>query len=551
MKKLFTMALCIIMSIGMVACGNGGAGGGGGSSLELTVFSYTGGVGSVWFDNAVEAFERAHAEDVFDNGKVGVKIKPTKTKDHYANNIDLSPYDVVIDEEVSMFDLAASGKLLPITDIVTDTTNGASIESRLSETQRRAYKAINNEYYIIPHYEYYNGLVYDINVFEDYNLYLAANKNNGNNGFVNNKTEQKSVGPNGEPGDYDDGLPATYDEFYRLLDHMKDQVYPFVWSGQYSFYPTMLLHGLLSSYCGANELETMVTLDSGDNTVRLIESFNGDQPVITEKKITPETGYLTKQYAGQYYALSFFKKVVSNSDYYNPRSVNSISNIDAQKLFIDGWLRRSKGEKPTAFLIEGSYWYNEAKDEGLLDAITNAGYEIEERKFGFMPLPGVVSDSAENKVTKPTVMGGSGGMMINANIKNNADKVRIAKEFLKFLNTEQALQEFTVTTGVARNLQYNLTSEQEAELPSYAKTVWNIRKNGDVVKMVDDNEILLNNQRDFSTSIGEGFWQSNVNGTTLYPIEKLKGSVSAKDYFTGMKIAPTTWSDMYGKYFNN
>ena len=42
----------------------------------------------------------------------------------------------------------------------------------------------------------------------------------GTRKFIINNNTKKSCGPNGEYGDYDDGLPSSYQEFYKLLEKM-------------------------------------------------------------------------------------------------------------------------------------------------------------------------------------------------------------------------------------------------------------------------------------------------------------------------------------------
>ncbi len=550
-KRLLAIALGLTVALGTLFAGCGGNSADDSSMYHLSVVNYNGGVGSEWIEKAIKRYEDAHKNDVFPNDKVGIKVELTKTKEHYSSTINLKPYDIVIDQDVNYVDLASTGALLDITDVVADTTNGASIESRMTDSQKSALK-YKDKYYVIPHYEYFAGIAYDINVFEDKKLYLAKNTNNGNQGFINSLTDEKSVGPDGVAGTYDDGLPATYDQFYKVMDRMVSSgVTPFVWSGQYKYYANGILFGLLASYCGYDELITCISFNSGDKDVRVVDSFSGNTPVVSNKKVTLDTGYVTSQLAGKYYALEFLSKIMSNSGYYQSKATTTaLSNTAAQKLFVDGLPR---GEEPIGFLIDSNYWYNEAKTAGHFKNLSKNGYTEETRKFGWMPLPGVVSDSAENKVTKSTIMNQADCfMMINSTIKDDETKVKVAKDFITFLNTEESLQEFTLTTGGTKALKYSLTAEQKNSLNGFAKSVWNMKENSDVVYMMDGNAVFTNNQSSFQAINGGSFWNTEVNGSkTNLVIDKIYNGASAKDCFLGMKVDSTAWNTSYGKYFNN
>ena len=110
--------------------------------------------------------------------------------------------------------------------------------SKLNQ-QQQDNLAVDGKYYALPHYETYMGVSYDVSLFESKLLYFSANPDNGNNGFITSKTEKRSMGPDGKTGvqngiDYslDDGLPSTYEEFFKLCDYMVVRnVTPFVWPG--------------------------------------------------------------------------------------------------------------------------------------------------------------------------------------------------------------------------------------------------------------------------------------------------------------------------------
>jgi len=543
MRKIIGLLLCVIIAVcTVIATGCGRQTGEDPSKLNIKVANIEGGIGSKWIEAAITRFEKEHENDVFADGKVGVKINLTKNKNHYAPTIEQTSYDVVIDQDVQYIDWAASGKFLDITDVVTDDSNGKSIESRLTDSQKSALTTVNGKYYVVPHYEYFGGLVYNVDMFEKCNLYLAKN-----GGFVSSLNDEKTEGPDGKPGTFDDGLPRTYDEFFQLIEEMKSNgITPFIWSGQNAHYVNGLLSGLYAAYCGEDELKASVTFDSKDKTVRIIESFNGSNPVITDAQIAPEAGYKTSMLAGKYYALSFLSRALANDNNYSKTVTQAKSDTEAIRLFVNGWLKNGQtGAEKTGFLVEGSYWYNTAKEAKI---ITD---EKDERcRFGWLPLPNSVA--GETSKSTSTMMNMTDCyMMINVNTGKDEEKTKVSKEFIKFLNTEQSLQEFTVISGSTKALKYDLTDEQTNSLNYYANTLWQMRKSSDVVYMIDGNKTFVQNQSRFMVNPGSDYW----NGTAVTSFIRNSGEDSeswqntweerAKTYFEKMKLTENDWSKIY------
>lgn len=512
---------------------------------QLRVHSYDGGVGSDWLRELKPKFEAAFANESFEDGKIGVQILISADQTYYnATTIKTSPINVFFLESGSSVDLSSSGAALKITDVVTDMTYGETIESRLSDRQKKAFK-YNDEYYVIPHYEFYGGLAYDIDVFDEKKLYMSKTA-----GQWTNLAGEKSLGPDGKAKTADDGLPATYEEFYALCERMVRQgVTPFMCSGN-ADYANYLLQALFANYVGADGAYYNVSFDSGDKTTEIITGFNGNTPVTEQKKITPETGYLLSQQAGKYYALSFLEKVLSEDRWRNELGfASATTHTEAQEEFILGYLENN----PYGMLLDGAYWYNEAVKSGAV-ARASAVYDgVESRRFGWMNLPRYASGTVSE--SKPVLADlAYSYCVVNGNLSENATIARVAKEFVKFAYNEENLQAFTAKTGVMRGLKYELTDEQVEGMSAFNQTMYNLHKEADVVQPVSSSAIYANNQTKFSWNIGQTFWSSTVNGTTVnFPFNSLKqGSshVSAKTYFEGMKVTQTSWNNSYEKYFD-
>lgn len=547
MKKIVCIVLSLLSVLGIL-CGCDGSWGGDGEKIDpnrtqLNVASFDGGVGTDWLYEIKDRFEAAFSEEVFEPGKKGVQIMISKGVTNYTSTMSSSNYHVIFDEALSYYDLASSGMLLPITDIVRATgTDGKTIESKLSDRQRQALTALDGEYYALPHYEFYGGVVYDIDVFESKKLYFSNNPD-VNGGFIVSDDDTRSAGPDGQPKTSDDGLPADYEQFFALCDYMvRKGVTPFIWTGKVNDYLNYLLQALFLSYCRAEEALYNVTFDSGEGTTEIVSRFENGQPVTERVGITPQTGYLLSRQAGKYYALSFLKTILSDSDYYYRDSLSgSLSHADAQEEFFCGYLEN----EPIGMLIDGSYWYNEAEISGAVErAVNDYGERAENRRFGWMPLPGL------SGATKPTLGDQADSFaVINANIADDEVLKKLAGEFLAYCYTDEMLQQFTLITGSAKAVSYEL-GDKKSQLNSFESSLWDLRQSADVVFPVSSNPIYMYNQSKFSWNIGANFWSTTAGGGYRQPVTALKREMTAQEYFEGMYVDENSWSSQYGQYFD-
>lgn len=529
------------------------------SKTQLYVSVFNGGIGTEWMNSIEKAFEEANKDVCFEPGtdKKGVQIIATPSTENGKQiaTKGLASYtdEVFFTEIIPYYDWAKNGLIADISDVVASVaaTGEGTIASKMNE-QQQSNLAVGGKYYALPHYETYMGVSYDVDLFESKLLYFAADPDNGNNGFVTSKTEARSMGPDGKTGvengiDYslDDGLPSTYEEFFKLCDYMLVRnVTPFVWPGSAAeSYTSYLLEAVSNAYSTKTEMMLPLTMDSGEKTVRIINNFEGGKPVIENVQVDEETGYYVFQKAGQYYALDFLNKVLSNKKYYYTRSTDTtFTQYNSQEQFIFSSLEN----KPIGMLIDGTWWTNEAA--GAFErSVSSYGSRAENRRFAWMPLP--------RKATATDTVGDEYAMkdalrsyaFINGNVKNE-NKLKLAKEFLKFCYSDASLQSFTVSTGVAKGVNYSLTNEQKNSLSYYAQNVWNYKSSYDVVYNLSNNEIFMNDENTFITN----FWAAKVGGTDyLYPYTAFRDTSAntAEKYFNGMKISASSWESQYGKYY--
>lgn len=522
------------------------------TKTHLSVLCYDGGIGSGWAKNAAKRFEEKYANVSFEEGKMGVVIDITNDKLDGKNGVTTTPYAIWFTESVNFNELIATNQIVDISDIVTgslsEISGGAetgSIEDKLAPEYKTSLTAVNGNYYCLPHYEVYTGLVYDVDLFDEYGYYFSAN------GGFTAVAEEKSVGPDGVKGNKDDGLPSSYEELYTLMDQMvADGVVPFTWVGSAENYVNDMFAGLQVAYTGKDEFMLNVTFDSSATNTQatIIESFEGDMPVEKKVTITNENGYLMTQQAGRYYAFELMETIMSN-DSYHTKLDKSTSHLDTQEKYILSNLKA--GEKPIAMMIEGSYWYNEAT-EALKRSVNTYKDQAEGRRFGWMPLPVQYKGSVtEGNGRKTTVLETLGSVaFINAKYKDDAVILDLAKKFLQFCYTDESLVEFSVTTGLPKCVNYTIPEDKLALIDNYfQRDILDTKINADVVYPYSDNPIFVNDQNQFLFNQGSPIWAATYNGrTSTNYYTAYKSGITAKEYFLASAMTQETWNSRYGEY---
>ncbi len=551
-KSVLALMMAMVMMLSLLAgCGEGG-GKVDSTKTHLSVLCYDGGIGSEWAKNAARRFEEKYANVSFEEGKMGVVIDITNDKLDGKNGVTTTPYAIWFTESVNFNELIATNQIVDISDIVTgslsEISDGAetgSIEDKLAPEYKDALTAVNGNYYCVPHYEVYTGLVYDVDLFDEYGYYFSTS------GSFTSVAEEKTVGPDGVKGTKDDGLPSSYEELYTLMDQMvADGVVPFTWVGSAENYVNDLFAGLQVAYAGKDEFMLNVTFDSSatDTQATIIESFDAGAPVEKKVTITDENGYLMTQQAGKYYAFELMEKIMSN-DSYHTKLDKSTSHLDTQEKFILSNLKA--GEKPIAMMIEGSYWYNEAT-EALKRSVNTYKDQAEGRRFGWMPLPVQYKGSVtEGNGKNPTVLETLNSVaFINAKYKDDPVICDLAKKFLQFCYTDESLVEFSVTTGLPKCVNYTIPEDKLALIDNhFQRDILDTKLNADVVYPYSNNPIYVNDQNQFMFNQGSPLWGATYNGrTSTNYYTALKTGITAEEYFFASAMDQETWNSRYGEY---
>ncbi len=505
----------------------------------LLISNYQGGFGRVWLDKCVERFIEKYKDTSFEPDKKGVQVRITSSindtaGDNFLAGVKNNPNHVIITESTPYYTVVGDQLAADITDIVTQplTEFGEteSIVDKLNPTLKEFHN-VSDKYYAMPHYEDFKHIIYDVDLFDVKGLWMAEG---GGYGSKENITLTKGL--DGVSGTDDDGLPTTYDEFFALCDHMvKKGVIPFSWAGGNPGYATNALYGFWADYEGKDGIMLNYTFDGTATT--LVNSMSGDGELNANGGYDDMRGATTitldnkkelQRQAGRYAALNFAKRITSNVNYATARSYSSAqSNLTAQGDYLLSRLESTK--TPIAFLFEGTFWENEADENGKFREYEAYGETRATRKFAVMPTPKASASKVGEKRTYTTNCLYS-LTFINGNIKDE-NILKLAKKFYQFMHTDNELQEFSVNTGTCKALEYEIPAEKMANMSYYGRSVLSLRNNPNVemVYTFSKSNYFINHMSEF--------WSYEMLvGSGEHPLMTFHDTPSktVKDYFTSL-----------------
>ena len=568
MKKIVTLGLTAVMALGMVACGDRRPGNESEVEVDQTktqlyVGAYEGGYGQGWLDNYARAFEKFYENEEFEEGKKGVQVivdLDSQISSGVSTVMRDLETEVFFVEMGDYYQLVNGGFLLDITDAVTEPLTefgeNQSIYDKMYDADKKFFNVEDGEnaykFYAVPSHETTYGIIYDIDMFEENGFYLAAEGYGNSQGFLDpyEDVDLRSDGPDGEHGTADDGLPATYEEFFKLCDYIAGmEMFPITWTGKHQGYVNNLMMSLWADYEG---VENMSVNYNFNDTVELVESINQDGTVKTyEQAITPSNGYLLQKQAGKYYALKFIEQLISKpNEYYNSNLCysNAQTQMMAQTNFLQS--RFDREIKDVAMLIDGTFWFNEAH-KTFEEMKNTPGASASERKLGILPLP----KATEDKLGQNTFYS---AYLTELCVKSNIapSKIECAKQFVRFVRTNKQLSAFTADTSTAAPYNYTLEAADEARISFWGKQVYNQHVTSQKVYPWSKQKVYLADTKVHLFS--ENAWLSNVGNdsynlvTKAFQRSKTQTPPTAKQYFEGLSAYTNEsyWNNKYGAYLN-
>ncbi len=587
MKKLVTLALASLMAVTTLMGSTGCAvqvekPKEGMTALYVNVTET--GAGITFGDKVAEAFEAKYANESFEKGKTGVDVIVTHT-DISTDNLEAACSNDTTDViYAKTFDLhnhintsnGTSAYLEDISDIIKEEdASGNTIEDRLFDTVRDYYNVGTDgesKYFALPWYSSYYGTVYDVDLFREKGLYYtktnsvfdANHKYEGIDGIIGNADDE--YGPDGKTGvgtdgsDYtlDDGLPATWDDFFKLMEVMEaNDVIPFIFTNTYGYVEDWL-QALWIDYEGVENWQNAKSF-SGDYTYL---DANGNEKTLTYSE---SNGYETANQYGKKLAVKIAEKIAHNG-WYDSGSFNATTTHNkAQEIFIKSNIPEmrvvatdSKKEgKPIAMLMEGSWWENEARNVfKQTEKVKGEDYAYGKREFGYMPFPKWIKGDADVPATtnKDTATLRSGAISTSTSVvvvNKNSKKKELAKEFVKFAYSDEMLAIFSVESGMSTCVKYNLSEDDYLKMTPYQRNLVKYTNNSNVHGVIGatrstiivKNNDLVKNMFTFRGKFGEEeknvilsiMKEKDKDGKFVTGYKEYWAAIEKMDYMTAWK----------------
>lgn len=469
------------------------------TKTQLYIYNFNGGIGTKWLDDIKERFEETYADYKGANNKVGVQliIENGKTNGlEFESSLAGSRYDVVFTEGVQYYDFVNQDLLYDLTDALTTELKEAgetqSVFDKFTEEQKNFYKTDEGKIYAVPYRFDVQGIVYDMDLFKEYFLYFAKGgcpseystfTQNNNDAPADgefqeyiyadgSQSDNLSAGPDGLYGTSDDGLPATYDEFFVLCEEMTSYgITPFIWTGQYrENYLNRSFSSMVVDYEGLENYTLRYTFDGV--ATHLVDTISDDGKItyMPATTINEDNGYLMSRSAGGYYASLFMEKLIRGGYYHADCFSLTSSHQDAQSDYLNSKYTSNR----IAFLMDGIWWENEADasfaelekkyDEGQMD-----------RNFGLLTMPKATVEQIGEPETYCDFLNSL--CIVNGNISE--DKQELAELFVRFCFTEESNRNFNIETGVPRSLSYDMSDSDISKLSTFGQMVYE-KSRGDI-----------------------------------------------------------------------
>ena len=477
MKKIRLLALLVMLvlsvSVILVACDKPDDGVViDENKTQLYVWCVNSGYKVDWLNSAIADYEAANANKSWEEGKMGVQII-AETPRSFPGLADINAdttNEVYFVEHVAYRSWYNSGVFADMTKAVTGTnpydkagSQYTTVLSRMTEQQKSALN-INDKYYALPHFYGNYGFIYNADLFDKYDWYF-----NVDGQLIEHRTDistTRSAGPNGELGDYDDGLPATYEQFFKLCDVISGdyQMTPVGWTGNsYKAHFEGLLNCLIADYEGAENMINRLNLDGNEVLAKIVDGSLSLDSVATT--ISESNGYEVFRQSGIYYALQFIERLIQTDAYHleDGKAFGNYTQIDAQDDFIYAGKDGITGE--IAMLLDGDWWQQEATE--TFEDAKEYGTKYE-RNFKWMPLPKATEEKVGERATDYDDTNGYCFIHKNA----TGIKFDLAIDFVQFCNSNEQLVKYTQITNTLRPIAYTMTDAEVAELTPFGKSLY-------------------------------------------------------------------------------
>ena len=250
----------------------------------------------------------------------------------------------------------------------------------------------------------------------------------------------------------------------------------------------------------------------------------------TAAEIAADEALLTKQ-ESRYQALQFLNTVLNTpawfgcDDSFSLMQSDKSSNIEAQSRFL-----KSKYEnnlKTAAIFQEGSFWYQEARNDFVINAQKyGPSASAENRNIAIMPMPKAKRETGKNlfAISRPTAC------FVSAQTPEWV--MPLVGEFMRFLSSDEQMAQFTIMTGLTRaGISYEVSDMTGWNL--YGKAMYEYHNDGIFVYPYSKNEKVKLHETYYTVDL---FNSTTIAGTVYGNVYKeiYVKKFSVKDIFNGM-----------------
>ena len=497
------------------------------TKTQIYVAYYNGGLGSQWFDDVKADFEAKYPQ---------YQLMPRPGLMIYDAGTLLNNFDGQNDVDIFFLDYCGieyfnqfiqKGYAADITEYVTANMNEEFGENTTAADKIvdsiSSYYNMDGHYYALPWYQSGYQMIYDVALFEERSLYKDpdGNWNDGSN---------KSLGQDGLPDTFDDGLPETYSEFFELMDHMvSQQIVPLTFFGTNANYFTSYLSNVFADYEGENDFLINYRLEGNDSDLNTV---------------TLQDAYRVKNgQSGRRYALEFAERIIKGTSYYK-QSVfqTTYDNYTMQQDFLMSTERTPNPDDnstwPVAMMIDGAWWEREAQRtmNDMATLYKNDYYKYGTREFGLMPIPEADDGSSAPGNTTACV---SGRSLIFMN--NRSDVKDAAGLFLQYMCSNRGLNIATAASGMVRPYEYEMEDEYLAKMTPFGRELCDYMLSAVVVFEEMPLHDFLKSEQGVTYCGYLCSFRSTAEATVNIAQYFLNADSSVQKYLDGMAIPRNEW----------
>ena len=509
--KLTSLALCLSALTGSVAaCGgtgdaggasNGGTSGGTGKSTDLIVEVFGGGYGTDWLYKVANEFEKKTGENVeitVQTGSQGISNMNTSFRSY------TSPTDIYFTKQNGPFGGIYEGKITiegktydcvyeDLSDVYNSEVEGEGVlyKDKFLKNYEEYWKTDDGKYYHTSWASGIMGIIVNMDVWTDA-------------GMTN--------------------FPRTTDELFEMMDTLKGKkVIPFIYSASDEYW-TSLSNLWMTQYEGTARMK------------QIYAGYDADGNRYTNK---------LADFDGYYEMLKFYEQLLKQGNKYMHTASNDIDFTNMQGMFLQGaaamcpngdWLENEMKlnyqnanialmKSPIISALANKLSFASATDkDAKLRALVDY---VDANATGYAGKPDFATEADVDKVRDSRSVELTSGFGHNAFIPCYSNQKELAKDFLRYLATDEAMALYRQSTGGCDLPFYWTNKPDDTGLSIFRQSV---------NKVMGDSEMWVSSDKDRIYSLGgitSNHFFNNNNGryVTCFSALSSKDFVSATQYY--------------------